>query len=104
MLGSDDTNDVRPSRVEGVAQPVHQLTLVAMGMPLFDNLDLESVAEEAGRQNRWEFMLVAAPLAVEGGTGSPLNPLAIFCHLSHRCGGLQYPMATSSCSVRMYQC
>jgi hypothetical protein len=47
-------------------------------MPLFDNLDLESVAEEASRQNRWEFMLVAAPLAVEGGTGSPLNPLAIF--------------------------
>ena len=78
MLGSDDTNDVRPSGIEGATQPVHQLTLVAMGMPLFDNLDLESVAEEAGRQNRWEFMLVAAPLAVEGGTGSPLNPLAIF--------------------------
>ena len=78
MLGSDDTNDVRPSGVEGVTQPVHQLTLVAMGMPLFDNLDLEAVAAEAGRQNRWEFMLVAAPLAVEGGTGSPLNPLAIF--------------------------
>ena len=33
---------------------------------------------EAARQGRWEFMLVAAPLAVEGGTGSPLNPLAIF--------------------------
>ena len=49
-----------------------------MGMPLFDNLDLEAVATEATRQNRWEFMLVAAPLAVEGGTGSPLNLLAIF--------------------------
>jgi len=78
MLGSDDTNDVRPSGVDGVTQPVHQLTIVAMGMPLFDNLDLEAVAVEAARQNRWEFMLVAAPLAVEGGTGSPLNPLAIF--------------------------
>ena len=78
MLGSDDTNDVRPSGVDGVTQPVHRLTLVAMGMPLFDNLDLEAVAAEAARQNRWEFMLVAAPLAVEGGTGSPLNPLAIF--------------------------
>ena len=39
---------------------------------------LEAVAAEAARQGRWEFMLVAAPLAVEGGTGSPLNPLAIF--------------------------
>ncbi len=78
MLGSDGTNDVIPSGVDGVSQPIHQLTLVAMGMPLFDNLDLEAVAREAARQNRWEFLLVAAPLAVDAGTGSPLNPLAIF--------------------------
>jgi kynurenine formamidase len=78
MLGSDYTNDVLPSLVEGVAQPVHLVTLVAMGMWLFDNLDLEAVAEAAADQNRWEFMFVAAPLAVPGGTGAPLNPLAIF--------------------------
>lgn len=78
MLGSDYTNDVYPSQVEGVAQPVHLLTLVAMGLWLFDNLDLEAVAEEAARQGRWEFMFVAAPLAVPGGTGAPLNPVAIF--------------------------
>ena len=78
ILGSDYTNDVLPSGVEGVTQPIHQLMLVALGTPLFDNLDLEAVAAEAARQGRWEFMLVAAPLAVEGGTGSPLNPLAIF--------------------------
>ncbi len=78
ILGSDYTNDVLPSGVQGVTQPIHQLMLVALGTPLFDNLDLEAVAAEAARQGRWEFMLVAAPLAVEGGTGSPLNPLAIF--------------------------
>ena len=78
MLGGDGTNDVMPSGVDGVTQPIHQLTIVAMGMPLFDNLDLEAVAVEAGRQGRWEFLLVAAPLAMDGGTGSPLNPLAIF--------------------------
>ena len=78
MLGADGTNDVLPSGVEGVTQPIHQLTIVAMGMPLFDNLDLEAVAAEAARQNRWEFLLVAAPLAMDAGTGSPLNPLAIF--------------------------
>ena len=78
MLGADGTNDVLPSGVEGVTQPIHQLTIVAMGMPLFDNLDLEAVAAEAARQNRWEFLLVAAPLAMDVGTGSPLNPLAIF--------------------------
>ena len=78
MLGSDYTNDAMPSGVEGVAMPIHQLTLVTMGMWLFDNLDLERVAEVAAEQGRWEFMLVAAPLAVPGGTGAPLNPVAIF--------------------------
>jgi len=78
MVGSDYVNDVSPSGIEGVNLPIHQLTLVAMGMPLFDNLDLEEVARVAAEQERWEFMLVAAPLAVPGGTGSPLNPLAIF--------------------------
>jgi kynurenine formamidase len=78
MIGSDYANDVIPSGVEGSFLPVHQLTLVAMGMPLFDNLDLEAVARVAAEQGRWEFLFAAAPLAVPGATGSPLNPLAIF--------------------------
>ena len=36
------------------------------------------LAATAAEQNRWEFMLVAAPLAVETGTGSPVNALAIY--------------------------
>ena len=78
FLGSDVAADVVPSRIEGVRLPVHQLTIVAMGVDLFDNQDLEALAETAAAQNRWEFMLVAAPLAVETGTGSPVNALAIF--------------------------
>ena len=78
FLGSDVAADVVPSQIEGVPLPVHQLTIVAMGVDLFDNQDLEALAETAAAQNRWEFMLVAAPLAVETGTGSPVNALAIF--------------------------
>ena len=78
FLGSDVVSDVIPSQIEGVGAPVHQLTIVAMGVDLFDNQDLEALAETAARLNRWEFMLVAAPLAVETGTGSPVNALAIF--------------------------
>jgi kynurenine formamidase len=78
MLGSDYTNDLLPSPVAGVDQPIHQVTLVAMGMPLFDNLDLEALGDTAAGHGRWEFLLVAAPLRVPGGTGSPLNPIAIF--------------------------
>jgi hypothetical protein len=64
--------------VDGVSQPVHFLMLVALGSPLFDNCDLEALARTAARLGRYEFMFSAAPLAVPGGTGSPLNPIAIF--------------------------
>lgn len=78
ILGSDAASDVIPSRVDGVEQPVHLLAIVAMGMPIFDNCDLERVSGVAKRLGRWEFLVSAAPLAVEGGTGSPFNPIAIF--------------------------
>jgi kynurenine formamidase len=45
---------------------------------IFDNLDLERAIEQAKRLNRYEFLFMAAPLRIEKGTGSPLNPLAIF--------------------------
>ena len=57
---------------------IHKFTVVARGMNLFDNLDLEAVAEEAARQNRWEFLFMASPVRVPKGTGSPINPIAIF--------------------------
>ena len=78
MLGSDAASDVIPSGVQGVSHPVHQLVLVAMGMPIFDNCDLEALGEEAARRKRWEFLVTAAPISVPGGTGSPLNPIATF--------------------------
>ncbi|HYM25813.1 MAG TPA: cyclase family protein [Vicinamibacterales bacterium] len=78
IVGSDVGEDVTPSRVEGVALPVHTLFITAMGMNLLDNQDLEAVAEAAARLNRWEFMLTIAPVPVTGGTGFPLNALATF--------------------------
>jgi kynurenine formamidase len=78
IVGSDAAADVMPSRVEGVTQPVHQLLLVAMGTPILDNCDLERLSEEANKRQRWEFLLTASPLAVVGGTGSPMNPIATF--------------------------
>jgi kynurenine formamidase len=78
MVGSDGATDVMPSGVPGVVQPMHQLLLVAMGTPIFDNCDLEQVGAEAAKRNRWAFLLTAAPISVPGGTGSPLNPIATF--------------------------
>jgi len=78
ILGGDGAQDVLPSGVEGISQPVHTLVLVAMGMPIFDNCDLELVGREAERRKRWEFLVTAAPAAVPGATGSVLNPIATF--------------------------
>ena len=78
VLASDGISDVKPSRVEGLSDPIHKLVIVALGMPMLDNCDLENLSNTASRLRRWEFMVTAAPMVVPGGTGSPLNPLAIF--------------------------
>ena len=78
VIGSDGITDVLPSGVEGFTHPLHQLLLVGMGTPLFDNLDLEEVAREAAARGRWSFLFSAAPMRIPGGLGSPINPLVIF--------------------------
>lgn len=78
VIGSDGVSDVMPSHVEGRVNPLHELVLVGLGMPILDNLDLDALAQEARRRHRWTFLFVGAPLRVPGGTGSPLNPLAVF--------------------------
>ena len=78
MLGSDAAADVIPSKIPGMSHPVHLLVLNSMGIHIFDNCDLEELSRMATRLGRWEFLLTAAPIPVEGGTGSPLNPIATF--------------------------
>jgi kynurenine formamidase len=78
VLGSDVASDVFPSGVEGETHPVHLLVLYSLGMPIFDNLDLEAVSEATAARKRWEFLFTAAPIRITDGTGSPLNPIAVF--------------------------
>src|SRR5664279_627097 len=61
----------------GVDFPIHALTLNAMGLHLLDYLEFEGLLAACERLARWEFLFFAAPLRVTGGTGSPLNPIAI---------------------------
>ena len=77
ILGSDHPQGVNPSKSE-MPNAVHDFALVTLGIPLFDNCDLEALAEAAAARNRWEFMFSAAPLPVGGATGSPINPIATF--------------------------
>src|SRR5882762_9561045 len=78
FLGSDAAEDVTPSMVEGVALPIHTLMIPGLGVNLLDNQDLEALGETAAKLNRWDFMLTIAPMPVAGGTGFPLNAIAIF--------------------------
>ena len=78
LLGADSVHEA-PNSVPGLrVNPIHRFAIVSRGMNLLDNIDLDAAAETAARLNRWEFMLVVAPLRVPGGTGSPVNPIAIF--------------------------
>lgn len=76
-LGSDTNGDTAPSSTDGVAFPIHVLAIAAMGLHLLDYLQFEDLRAACERTGRWEFLLVAAPLRITGGTGSPLNPIAI---------------------------
>ena len=78
VLGSDGTSDSNPPLIKEEGSPIHMLTLVAMGMPLLDNLNLDELSKKAQELNEWEFLISFQPLRFEGGTGSPLNALAIF--------------------------
>jgi len=78
LIGDDGVTDVQPSGINGSPRPIHQVAIVALGLPLIDVMDLEAVSKAAAQRKRWEFLVTAAPVPVLGGTGFPLNPIATF--------------------------
>jgi kynurenine formamidase len=78
LLGSDGVSDVRQQPFSVTTHPIHILALVAMGLQLLDNLNLEDLAAACAERARWEFLLLVAPLRLVGGTASMVNPIAVF--------------------------
>ena len=74
----DGDGEVVPGLMRDMLYPLHPLQIVAMGMICTDSLNLEELAQVCEEENRWEFMVVMAPLRLPKATGSPLNPIAIF--------------------------
>jgi kynurenine formamidase len=60
-------------KVPADGMPVHAHLLVASGIHILECLNLQELA----RERVYEFLFVAAPLKIRGGTGSPLRPLAL---------------------------
>lgn len=60
-------------RVPDARMPVHVHLLFESGIHIVENLNLEELARDGVR----EFLFIAAPLKIRGGTGAPLRPLAL---------------------------
>jgi kynurenine formamidase len=74
----DGDGEVVPSPVDGIPYPIHPLQITAMGMLCADSLQFEELAQVCAEEQRWEFMVVLAPLRLPRATGSPFNPIAVF--------------------------
>ena len=57
---------------------LHNFVLTMLGVHLLDRADFDALSQAAAARNRWEFMLTIAPLPIPHGTGSPVNPIAVF--------------------------
>ena len=68
--------DARPDHY-GLRWPVHGV-LFKFGVALLDNALLEPLADACVEEERYEFMFMGLPLNVARGTGSPVNPIAMF--------------------------
>jgi kynurenine formamidase len=77
VIGADVPQEGGPG-FQKIFSPIHTVGLVAMGLWLVDNMDLEGLAEACARHNRWEFQVGIQPIPVEGATGSAVNPIATF--------------------------
>lgn len=71
-----DMMDAAPNEY-GIPHTVHG-AIPAYGVALLDNALLQPLAEVCAEEGTYEFMLTINPLVVVGGTGSPVNPIAVF--------------------------
>jgi len=78
VLGSDGISDPMP--FVGTPDwpfPIHQIGIVAMGLPLIDNVATAALSDRCAALGRWEFLFAMAPLRIPRGTGCPVNPVAV---------------------------
>jgi kynurenine formamidase len=77
-FGADGDGDAVPNHCDPVIYPIHVLGVNAMGLHFMDSLQFEDLTATCQAEQRWEFFTVIAPLRLDKGTGSPVNPVAVF--------------------------
>ncbi|MER6523688.1 cyclase family protein [Streptomyces sp. NPDC001508] len=71
-----DQNEITRADGQPRTLPVHSV-IWRLGMAVIDGAKLDELADVCQERNTYEFMLVTAPLPIIGGSGSPVNPLAL---------------------------
>jgi kynurenine formamidase len=71
-----DMHDERPTGYQGFEFGVH-LAIPLLGLCLIDNTYPERLVTACAEEGRYEFLFTAMPLRLVGGTGCPVNPVAI---------------------------
>ena len=74
----DDTASAKKILGPRMPAPIHVGAIASYGVALLDNALLQPLAEVCAEESRYEFLLTINPLNVIGGTGSPVNPIAVF--------------------------
>jgi kynurenine formamidase len=69
--------EVRPSEIPMFRSPFHACAIPNMGLTLGEIFYLEDLAADCATDGRYAFLLVAPPLPVVGGVGTPINPYAL---------------------------
>jgi kynurenine formamidase len=69
--------EVRPNEFPDAFQPWHQVVIPHLGLYIGEMFDLDRLATRCAADGIYDCLLVAAPLAVAGGVGAPVNPIAV---------------------------
>jgi kynurenine formamidase len=69
--------EVRPSELPSFRNPFHVCAIPNMGLTLGEIFNLEELAVDCAADGRYAFLLVAPPLPVVRGVGTPINPYAL---------------------------
>ena len=75
-MGSDTQSLEHIPRTDpptGHVEPVHQTLIVKNGIHIIENMMLEELSDDAVK----EFLFVCLPLKIRGGSGSPINAVAM---------------------------
>jgi kynurenine formamidase len=78
VFGTDTlANELQPQPTTGLMSLLHATLMRNLGVIFNEILRLGELAEACAGDGQWSFLYVAAPIKVVGGTGAPVNPVAI---------------------------